>query len=167
MRNWLFLLSLLVLSLAGCVGQAEPQPTQLPTAIPPGEQSAIGDWAISFSHEFPADAWAVGTHRYQFFVHCPIIATEDVSSDWVYFDVIEAGVAAEESVYFRLAGLSTGILAPINLTEIQAGQKTTAVITFLGVTEHVAEMAAENCDALVRWDDKPPQVMTMGDVFIP
>ena len=157
MRNWLFLLSLLVLSLAGCVGQAEPQPTQLPTAIPPGEQSAIGDWAISFSHEFPADAWAVGTHRYQFFVHCPIIATE----------VIEAGVAAEESVYFRLAGLSTGILAPINLTEIQAGQKTTAVITFLGVTEHVAEMAAENCDALVRWDDKPPQVMTMGDVFIP
>ncbi len=167
MKQGLIVVFLLTIFLSSCAGQTQEVPIQLPTAIPPSELAEIGDWAISFSHEFPEDAWGVGTHRYQFFVHCPIITTEDVSTDWIYFDVLEDGQVADEMVYFRLAGLSTGILTPINLNAIQVGQKTTAVITFVGVTEHVAEMAAENCEALVRWDDKPPQILTIGEVFIP
>ena len=167
MKRWLIVSLFISIILAGCNVQTEAPPTPLPTAIPPSEQAGAGDWAISFKHEFPEDAWAVGTHRYHFFVHCPIITQDDLSTEWVYFEVIDEGNPSEYMVYFRLSGLSSGILTPININAVQIGQKTTAVITFLGVTEHIAEMAAENCEALVRWDDKPPQLLTMGETFIP
>ncbi|MBC8508171.1 MAG: hypothetical protein ISR58_06380 [Anaerolineales bacterium] len=166
MNQLIFLWSLVALLLAGCSTQTETVPTPLPTAIPPSAQDGYGDWAISFSHEFPEDAWGLGTHRYHFFVHCPII-TDDVSTDWVYFEVLDEEEPSSETVFLRISGLSSGILTPININAIQMGQKTTAVITFLGVTEHIAEMAADNCEALVRWDDKSPQLLTIGETFIP
>lgn len=53
--RWSFWLSVIILFLVGCSEPAEISPTPLPTAVPPPEFSA-GDWAISFSHEFPEEA---------------------------------------------------------------------------------------------------------------
>jgi hypothetical protein len=167
MERWLLLLSLLGIILSGCAGPTENLATPLPTAVPPAALAEQGDWAISFSYEFPGDAWGVGPHRYQFFVQCPVITLQDVSTEWIYFDVVEEAQTTSDMIYLRLSGLSTGILTPTNFNPIPSNQKTTAVITFLGVSEHVAELAAGNCEALVRWDDKTPQLLTMGDVFIP
>ena len=168
MKQWLYVCLFISVFLAGRSAGTEVFPTPLPTAIPPSaQQDGSGDWAISFSYQFPEDAWGLGTHRYHFFVHCPIITQDDVSTEWVYFEVLDDDEPSTDTVFLRLSGLSSGILTPININAIQTGQKTTAVITFLGVTEHIAEIAADNCEALVRWDDKSPQLLTIGETFIP
>ncbi len=165
-KRWSFWMSLLIMILASCSGSAEIPPTPLPTAVPPPEFSA-GDWAISFSHEFPEDAWAVGVHRYQFFARCPVITLEDVITDWVFFDIVEDEQLFDDPIYLRINGLSSGVLAPVTISTVHPQQKTVAVITFLGVSEQVAELAAENCEVLVRWDDKGPHILSMGEAFLP
>lgn len=165
-KCWSFLCSLIILFLAGCGEPVEMPPTPLPTAVPPPEFSA-GDWAISFSHEFPEEAWAVGVHRYQFFARCPVITLEDVITEWVFFEVVEDERLFDDPIYLRINGLSSGVLAPVTISKVHPQQKTVAVITFLGVSEQVAELAAENCEVLVRWDDKGPQLLTMGEAFLP
>ena len=161
----IFWLAIFMLWLVGCREQAELLPTPLPTAVPPPEQEP-GDWAISFSFEFPEEAWAIGVHRYQYFARCPVITLDDFSTEWIYFEVLDDEVLFEDAVYLRISGLSTGILAPATMDTINVQQKTVAVITFLGVSEHIAELAADNCEVLLRWDDKSPQLLTIGEVFL-
>jgi len=165
MRLILWVSFLLVL-LMGCSEPVELPPTPLPTAVPPPEFSA-GDWAISFIHEFPENAWAEGAHRYQFFARCPVITLEDVSTEWVFFKVTEEEKIYEDPIFLRINGLSQGVLAPVTMDTVHPEQPTVAVITFLGVSDHIAELAAENCEVFVRWDDKPPQQLTIGGVFLP
>jgi hypothetical protein len=109
----------------------------------------------------------MGTHRYHFFIHCPVIYQEDTSTEWIYFNVTEEAQEFVGPVYFRLAGLSTGVLDAINVLEISPAQETLAVVTIVGITEHISEVVAESCEILVRWDDKSPQSMTAGEPFKP
>jgi len=138
--------------------------TMLPTAVPP--EAFAGSWAISFEYQFPPNSWAVGVHRYQFYIQCPVVNQEDFSSEWVLFDVSEDAILYNQLIYLRLSGLSTGILAPSDLLIVHPDQPTVAIITFLGLTEDVAKQASE-CEGLIRWDDKPPWLLTPGEPFRP
>jgi hypothetical protein len=162
----LFWFSLLLFLLTSCSQPRELPPTPLPTAVPPPQFSA-GEWAISFSYEFPENAWADGVHRYQFFARCPVITLDDFNTEWVFVEVTDQEAMFEDPIYLRINGLSEGILAPVTMNTVNPEQQMVAVITFLGVSEHIAELAAENCEVFARWDDKPPQLLSMGKVFLP
>ena len=166
MKRAMIFLGLLTCLLTACGEAATPYPTPLPTAVPPTEGEQTGSWAISFEYQFPPNSWAVGVHRYQFYIQCPVVNQEDFSSEWVLFDVSEDAILYNQLIYLRLSGLSTGILAPSDLLIVHPDQPTVAIITFLGLTEDVAKQASE-CEGLIRWDDKPPWLLTPGEPFRP
>lgn len=85
----------------------------------------------------------------------------------MFFEVVEDEQLFDDPIYLRINGLSADVLAPVTISTVHPQQKTVAVITFLGVSEQVAELAAENCEVLVRWDDKAPQLLSMGEAFLP
>lgn len=149
------------------VPTALPQ-ASLPTAVPPEGPALIGDWAISFQYEFPATFWAIGDHQYGFFMDCQELGQEG-GSEWRVFQVTNFTAMLDEPIYLRLAGLSTGTLAPINLEAIHPDQVTIAIITFVGVTEQQAldAAASPDCEILVGWDGIRTQSLTAGEPFQP
>jgi hypothetical protein len=142
-------------------------PTSLPTAVGPEVQP--GTWAISFSYAFPAGFWPEGTHRYGFFMDCPILQQFNVPSEYRDFTVTQETLAFDTPVYLRLGGLSTGALAPINLDAIHPNQSTVAVITVIGVTEEQARQAGQpgECDVVVGWDGVQAQTLDPAEPFRP
>jgi hypothetical protein len=92
---------------------------------------------------------------------------EDLITDWAWFDVVESTQLFSDPVYLRINGLSYGVLAPANIEVIHPEQETVAVVTLLGFPENVAQTAAEDCQGLIRYDDKPPLSLTPGEPFRP
>jgi hypothetical protein len=166
MKRAITFLGLLAWLLTACGEAATPYPTPLPTAVPPIGGESTGGWAISFEYSFPQNSWAEGVHRYQFYVQCPVIDQNDFSSEWILFDVSEDAQRYDQPIYLRLSGMSTGILSPQNILIIHPDQPTTAIITFLGLTEDIARQASD-CEGLIRWDDKNPVLLTPSDPFRP
>lgn len=164
MRRLKFLLALFVFVLAACSAVSPPTATPLPTAIPPSGEP--GGWAISFEHTFDR-GWGISDHRYQFLVHCPPALQEDLITDWIWFEVADSAQLAPGPVYMRINGLSYGILAPASIEVIHPDQQTVAVVTLLGLQESVAQIAIEDCQGLIRYDDKPPLNLTAGEPFRP
>jgi hypothetical protein len=158
------LLGLVIFVLVACSTASSPKITPLPTAIPPSGEP--GGWAISFSYTFES-GWGVSAHRYQFLVHCPAVMEEDLITDWVWFDVVESAQLSPDPVYMRINGLSYGVLAPASIEIIHPEQQTVAVVTLLGFPESTARTAAEDCQGLIRYDDKPPLSLTAEEPFRP
>lgn len=149
------------------VPSALPQ-ASLPTAVPPEGPALIGDWAISFEYEFPATFWPIGDHQYGFFMDCDELGQQG-GSEWSAFQVTNFTSKLDQPIYLRLAGLSTGTLAPINMDAIHPDQVTIAAITFIGVTEQQALDVAESpdCEILFGWDGLRTQILTAGEPFQP
>jgi len=159
---------------------AAPAPTQtspptaapatiLPTAIPP--EAFSGGWAISFEYPFPENFWNVGTHRYGFYIECPLLMEESYGGEWIWFDVTndEFLLVYELPVYLRLGGLSFGPLAPISMDTIRHEQATIAVVTLLGITEEDAKLVttSSECVILMNWDGVSTLILTPGEPFQP
>lgn len=163
------------LALAACSAQAtlppptptQIEPTSLPTAV--GPEAQPGTWAVSFSYEFPAGFWLEGDHRYGFYMDCPVLQQFNVPSEYRDFTVTQGTIAFESPVYFRLGGLSTGALAPINLEAIHPDQATVAVVTVIGVTEDQARQAGKlsECEMVIGWDAINAQTLVAAEPFRP
>jgi hypothetical protein len=166
MRRKIILIGIFALVLAACGATPTPSPTPLPTAVPPATGAGLGLWGISFEQEFPAGSFAPGTHRYQFYLQCPVINPDDLATEWVFFEVSEDATLLLEQVYLRINGLSTGKLTPINLEALHPEQTAIAVVTYVGIPESAAKLARD-CEGLVRWDDKNPVLLTPGEPFRP
>ncbi len=139
----------------------------LPTAIPPEGETSV--WAVSFVYEFPASFWQLGQHQYGFYMDCPELGQVESGGDWRFFQVTNAVPSFEAPIFLRLGGLSTGVLAPINVDAIHPDQVTVAVITILGVTEEQALNAADSaeCEIIVGWDGVQAQTMAASPPFQP
>lgn len=139
----------------------------LPTAVPPEGETSV--WAVSFSFEFPSDFWAVGQHQYGFFMNCPELGQLDAAGEWRFFQVTNAAPSFQAPIYFRLAGLSTGPLDPINVDAINPGQATVAVVTILGISEEQALGAADSaaCEIVFGWDGMQAENLVAGEPFQP
>jgi hypothetical protein len=172
------LISLVALGLAACSAAIEEPPTpaaiptavpqvSLPTAIAPAEITGV--WAISFQHTFPDNFWPIGQHEYGFFIDCPVLGQIDSAGEYRVFQVTNAATRFDGPVYFRLAGLSTGILAPINVDGIHPEQSTIAVVTIIGVSEEQAQDAvgAEDCEVVFGWDGLAAENLVAGEPFQP
>jgi hypothetical protein len=142
-------------------------PTLLPTAVPP--RNTPGTWAISFEYSFPSNFWDKGTHLYGFFVDCPTLIEETIGGEWRWFNATDEAQLFESPIFLRLAGLSHGLLAPIEIDTIHPEQATIAVVTILGVTLENVELATSSpdCEVLIRWDDKTPKNLVAGEPFQP
>lgn len=163
---------------AACASAEEAEPTSagvptalpaasLPTAVPPAGGTSV--WAVSFVHEFPASFWRIGQHQYGFFMDCPELGQLESAGEYRFFQVTGATPAFDDPVYLRLAGLSTGPLAPINLEAIHPEQVTIAVVTILGVSEEQALNAADSseCEVVFGWDGISAQSLVAGAPFQP
>lgn len=163
---------------AACASTEETEPTSagvptalpaalLPTAVPPAGDT--GTWAVSFVYEFPASFWPLGQHQYGFFMDCPELGQLESAGEYRFFQVTNAAPAFEDPVYFRLAGLSTGPLAPINLEVIHPDQITIAVVTILGISEEQALNAADSaaCEVVFGWDGMSAASLIAGEPFQP
>jgi len=154
--------SILLLSLCLLVACSTPEPRQLlpdlPTAVPPDPNQLrfgqAGTWAISFSHEFPANFWSAGPHQYTLITDCPIVAGGGETV------VQQAFIATDEAplhtgpIYLRLGGLSTGVVDQIieSIRTINPRQPTIAVVTFPRLPEEALEAITEQCSATFIWD---------------
>lgn len=179
-RNWVVLLAAAGWLAVACAAQdAQDQETpvaavptalpaaSLPTAVPP--EGVTDVWAISFSYEFPGDFWPVGQHQYGFFMDCPELGQLESAGEWRFFQVTNAAPSFEQPIYFRLAGLSTGSLDPINVDAINPGQATIAVVTILGISEEQALAATDSatCEIVFGWDGMRAENLIAGEPFRP
>lgn len=172
------LILLSTLALAACSAEADQPPTAaaIPTAIPPAglptaiaPEQATGSWAVSFEYDFPENFWPIGQHEYGFFIDCPALGQIENAGDYRLFQVTNAASLFQNPIYFRLAGLSTGVLAPINVDVIHPEQATIAVVTIIGVTEEQASAAAEveSCQVVFGWDGQAAETLIAGEPFQP
>lgn len=139
----------------------------LPTAVPP--EGATDIWAVSFSYDFPAEFWPIGQHQYGFFMDCPELGQLESAGEWRFFQVTNAAPSFEGPIYFRLGGLSTGPLDPINADAINPRQVTVAVVTILGISEEQALDAADSeaCEIVFGWDGMRAENLVAGVPFQP
>ncbi len=93
-------LLLLAVFLAAC-GSTPEAPTPLPTAVPPAPGRSPGIWTVSFRYEFPTGVFGLGEHRYAFLIHCPMIQSEDITTDWFHFVVSDEVLPQPEPIYLR------------------------------------------------------------------
>jgi hypothetical protein len=161
----------ILVMLAACSTSPAPQiPTPLPTAVPPAESPGEpSSWAVGFTHAFPADAWAVGTHRYAFYISCPFIFEDDVTGEWHFFEVSEDVAPQPGEVYLRLNGLSREPFSPVYMSDtiIHPSQPTVAAVYLVGVAEQAARLAEANCEVLIAWDNNTTQTLTAEEPFQP
>jgi hypothetical protein len=172
------LLSLAAVGLAACSAEIDepPTPAAIPTAVPPvslptavAPDEITGLWAVSFQYAFPDNFWPIGQHQYGFFLDCPVLGQVDGSTEYRVFQVTNSVASFDGPIYLRLGGLSTGVLAPINVDSINPEQATAAVVTILGVSEEQARGASEanDCEVVVGWDGVGAENLMAGEPFQP
>jgi len=163
----LLVLLIIGLILAACGPAATEVPTPLPTAVPPQVTDVGGDWAIGFQYEFPEGAFAEGTHRYRYLMHCPIFSAEDMNTDWLLFELSDEVELSPEPVYLRLSGLSSEPLSPAFLPTrtFHPDQKFIAVVHYIGLARLAAEQAASECELLIFWDSDRRQMLVPKEPF--
>ena len=149
---------------------APPLPTPLPTAIPPEVSSgAPGDLALPFIYEFEKGSIPLGFHRYGYLISCPGLTSEVTGSSWINFTVSQTEELIEGPVYLRLAGISTSPLGGRQVFNLHPDQEIVAVVTFIGVTEQMAQTArqAEDCEVIIRLDDQATLNLLPGETYQP
>lgn len=167
MKRLHHMLLLLALILTACgTGSDRVVPTPLPTAVPPEHEP--GTWAIGFSHEFPAEFWSEGRHRYGFHLDCPVAGQENFGSEWQEFEVSSQVVGQPFPVYLRITGVSSAPFGgPLPNSVIHPLQPTIANLLLLGLSRQSAERAVSECEAVVAWDNNRVQVLSVGEPFQP
>ena len=123
-------------------------------------------WGLPFMVELPPGYWAVGAHRYRFVVKCPALVTE-VESIPVEFRVTTLTGTLDQTVFIRLMGLSDGIMMPANVGAIHPDQATTAVVTFLGLSQATIDEASESCAGVMEFDGDQTEPLLPGEPFHP
>ena len=135
------ILCLVGLVLAAC-GPTVEVPTPLPTAVPPDvlPSGDEGVWALSFKYEFPKETFGYGLHRYQLWIHCPVISAEDTATPEHRFKVSDEAMPREEPVYLRLHGLSDELFsAPYNTDQvIHPDRPVIAIVHLVGLSSQAA-----------------------------
>jgi hypothetical protein len=162
------LLGLLALLLVACGTTAEA-PTPLPTAVPPDYDVSDSGWAMTFQHEFPAETFGLGPHRFRYLIHCPVFSAEDSATNWVQFEIVEDAELLSEPIYLRLYGLSPQPLVvsyPASGT-FHPDQQFTAVVHYVGVPRFMAEQARTECEILIFWDDFGREILQGLDPYQP
>lgn len=166
---------------AACSNQSEPEDptpvpsavasveavTPLPTAVPP-DSTTGGGYAVTFRYEFPDGHWHLGDHSYGFLIECPELAY-DFSTEWLIFKVTEEVDLLNFPLYLRLNGVSIEPYAPSYMQDfvIHPDQATAAVVHLVGLSEEQAELAQNECEMLIAWDQSSPKSMEADDVFKP
>ena len=170
MRRALLLL-LCAWVLTSCGAPPTEIPTPLPTAVPPAEDRSqqTGTWAVSFRYDFPPGTFGLSEHRYAFLAQCPVVSGEDITSDWHYFEVTDEVLPQPEPLYLRLHGLSADAFNPSAIAndQIHPDRPIVAIMHLVGLTQHVAEMASESCEAVILWDDVGRAILIPGEPFQP
>lgn len=117
----------------------------------------------------PADTWGVGFHRYALHVDCPILAQDSLAGQWQDFVVTDDVTLLNTPVYLRLGGLSISNLGPPNVLTIHPEQLTIALVTFIGVTEEQAAVAAESpdCEVIIGWDSVNVEELLPAEPYRP
>ena len=163
-RRSVSVLTVTLLLASACAVQPELAGADLPLAEKPDtvEQAT---WGLPFAVEFPAGYWEAGAHRYRFLIDCPVLEAE-VESLPVEFRVTPLTPTLNKTVYLRMAGLSDGIMMPANVRAIHPDQATTAVVTFLGLSQATIDEAS-SCEGLVEFDGDRAELMQPGEPFRP
>jgi hypothetical protein len=159
------MLAMGLLLLTAC---AQPEPLRgidLPPASLPDEIDSA-QWAVAFAHEFGPAFWGEGPHVYQLVLNCPEVEEANVESELVFFGAGLDFPIFDEQVHLRLAGLSTTMMGPADVSFVSVEQETTAVLTVVGLSESEV-MAAKDCTGEVRWDDGQSAPMDPTPPFRP
>jgi hypothetical protein len=152
-RRTLVLLSL-GLVLAGCGDSLTPANV----AREPG-----GTLAVSFSRTFPPGFWTPGDHAYRLVITCP---AQHVGPPVAGFTVRD-DARRMGTVYLRIDGAGSRLLAPSDLGAVHPDDTTVAVITLAGMTESAAEEARAACTASIVYDGLDPETLEPGSPFSP
>ncbi|HSJ29131.1 MAG TPA: hypothetical protein VLB67_13065, partial [Acidimicrobiia bacterium] len=137
-RRVLVLLSL-VLALAGCGDSLTPANV----AREPG-----GTLAVSFTRTFLPGFWEPGEHAYRLVITCP---AQHVGPPVAGFTVSDQAPELG-TVYLRIDGPGSRLLAPSDLGAVHPDDTTVAVITLAGLTENAAEDVRSDCSASIVYD---------------
>lgn len=169
-KHWLFYVALFGILLSACGGGEPTQTFLLPTAVAPinsGEEAQSGDWAVSFSREFPPGFWEEGEHRYGFMYDCPILFGQQQGTDWIFFEVTEESSPLNQPVYLRPNWLSTDVIGGVGVGAIHPDQPTIAMISIVGLSEAAANASMSGCDIIFGYDNGVPVQLTSGSPFRP
>jgi hypothetical protein len=166
MRHFKPILLILGLALVACSqASAEPDPFDLPTAIPPEVPPSRGAWAIPFIFVFPPTFWEQGQHQYAIDVDCPDGAGGDVQSQAHTIIVTEDAQIFDSPLYLRLYGPSTSLIGQPSGPFIHPEQTTIAAVTILGVSTESVDVVSSECEVRFFWDDQPPEFLSPQDPF--
>ena len=164
MRRIAGVLLALVLVIGCAADPIELQGIDLPPASVP-DDFELEVWAISFSLDLVPGSWSEGMHRYELSLDCSGLPVDPVQPTEHTFSVTPQA-RSFDNVFFRINGMGTSLLGPTGSFAVRPDQRTTAVITVLGISEQQATEAT-SCSGEVSFDDAPAQPLVAGEPFRP
>ena len=135
----------------------------------PTMESSESNWARPFEYRFPPGFWTIGTHEYTLDIICSTLTDDNdniLRGSWnVTFQVSEDAELYTTPLYLRLSGIRTGIIEGEPVEIIHPVQETVGVLTLAEGTREEAELSATDCNATIKWDNAPPQVLVPKEHF--
>ena len=130
------------------------------------EDFEVTPWAIAFAHDFEPGFWDEGSHTYTLSLVCSAALTEPLVAPGLRFVADPRAQILAGPAYLRLVGLSTSKTGPRNLETISTAQRTTAIVTLIGIAEDAAREATA-CEGTVSFDSSGSESLLPGQPFRP